>query len=463
MGISTTPEVGEPPAAARTEGVPADAARFLLDEAGDEALGNYFVSNYPPFSTWTPEAVPGFLERLERPAAPAAPLGVYLHLPFCRKRCHFCYFRVYTDRNAAEVRGYLDAVTTEANRLGETAFAGRPVEFLYFGGGTPSYLSIPQLERLAAGLSGALDLSRLEEFAFECEPGTLTPGKLGRLRDLGVTRLSLGVEHFDDGILEANNRAHRSPEIHRAFAEARSVGFPQINLDLIAGMLGDDDDRWRAAVEETIRLEPDAVTIYQMESPRNTTFARQIREGEGPGRELAGWTVKRRWTAEAFSALAAAGYTRSSAYTAVRDPEGSAFLYRDRLWRGADMLALGVSSFGHADGWHYQNEPGMERYLARIEAGELPVQRALPLSDEERLIRQFVLQMKLGAVRREAFREVFGIDILERFREPLELLERRDYARLTETGPRLTEAGYLRIDRLLPLFFLPAHRDTPYI
>ena len=463
MGTTTIPEDGNRPAAALPAGVPPGTARFLLDEAGDEALGNYFVSNYPPFSTWTAEAAPGLLDRLERPAAPDAPLGVYLHLPFCRKRCHFCYFRVYTDRNAAEVHAYLDALTTEATRVARRPFGDRPVEFLYFGGGTPSYLSTPQLDRLAAGLSAALDLSRLEEFAFECEPGTLTPGKLARLRDLGVTRLSLGVEHFDDGILEANNRAHRSPEIHRAFAEARSVGFPQINLDLIAGMLGDDDDRWRSAVEETIRLEPDAVTIYQMESPRNTTFARQIREGEGPGRELPGWTVKRRWTAEAFAALAAAGYTRSSAYTAVRDPGRARFLYRDRLWRGADMLALGVSSFGHADGWHYQNESGMERYLARIEAGELPVQRALPLSDEERLIRQFVLQLKLGSVRREAFREAFGLDILERFREPLELLERRDYASVTETGPVLTEAGYLRIDRLLPLFFLPAHRDTPYI
>lgn len=463
MGIQTLPEAGGPAAARPVDGFPPGAARFLLDEAGDEALGNYFVSNYPPFSTWTAEAVPGLLERLERPAAPGTPLGVYLHLPFCRKRCHFCYFRVYTDRNAEEVRAYLDAVTTEAARLSRTAFGARPVEFLYFGGGTPSYLSIAQLDRLAAGLREALDLGDLEEFAFECEPGTLTPGKLGRLRELGVTRLSLGVEHFDDEILEANNRAHRSKEIHRAFDEARSVGFPQINLDLIAGMLGDSDDRWRAAVEETIRLEPDAVTIYQMESPRNTTFARQIREGEGPGLELADWTVKRRWTAEAFAALAAAGYTRSSAYTAVRDPARARFLYRDRLWRGADMLALGVSSFGHADGWHYQNESALERYLARIAAGESPVQRALPLTDEERMIRQFVLQMKLGSVRREAFREAFGLDILERFGEPLELLERRDYARLTETGPVLTEAGYLRIDRLLPLFFLPSHRDTPYI
>lgn len=441
----------------------AQAARLLDDEAADAALGNYFVSNYPPFSTWTPEPAAGLLDRFGRPGRPGVPLGIYLHLPFCRKRCHFCYFRVYTDKNADEVGAYLDAVITEARRFGGAAFGRRPAEFLYYGGGTPSYLSIAQLDRLFAGLSEALDLGGMEEFAFECEPGTLTPGKLARIREHGVTRLSLGVEHFDDGVLEANNRAHRSPEIRRAFAEARRVGFPQINIDLIAGMLGDDDRRWQAAVEETIRLAPDAVTIYQMESPRNTTFARQIRDGEGPGTELPDWPTKRRWTAEAFAALTAAGYTRSSAYTAVRDPARARFLYRDRLWRGADLAALGVSSFGHADGWHYQNESAMDRYLARVTAGESPVQRALPLSGEERMIRQFVLQLKLGSVRRDLFRREFDLDILERFREPLDLLERRRYARIEDTGPELTEDGYLRIDRLLPLFFLPEHREAPYL
>ncbi len=438
-------------------------AETLLSDDDEGSLGNYFVANYPPFSLWSPDHVPALLDRIARPGRAGVPFGAYVHIPFCRKRCHFCYFRVYTDKNASAVREYLDAVVAEARRLGRAPFGRRPLQFLYFGGGTPSYLSVAQLDGLMEGLDAALDLSQLEEFAFECEPGTLTPGKLDRIRELGVTRLSLGVEHFHDGVLEANNRAHRSAEIENAFDRAREVGFPQINIDLIAGMLGDDDARWTEAVRETIRLAPDAVTIYQMEVPRNTTIARRIREDGEETLELPDWETKRRWTAEAFAALEAAGYSRSSAYTAVRDPGRGGFVYRDALWRGADMLAIGVSSFGHASGCHYQNETSIGPYVERVRRGELPALRALPISDEERLVRQFVLQMKLGRVSRRRFLDDFGTDVLERFGEQLKLLEGAGYLEINDSGPVLSDRGILRVDRVLPMFFLPEHREIAYV
>jgi len=443
--------------------MPAPFAASLLADQNERSLATYFVANYPPFSLWQPDHVPELLGRLRAPGRDGAPLGAYLHIPFCRKRCHFCYFRVYTDKNAAAVREYLDAVVLEAGRLGAMPFARRPLRFLYFGGGTPSYLSIPQLDRLMDGPRQALDLSELEEFAFECEPGTLTPGKLERIRELGVTRLSLGVEHFDDFVLEAGGRAHRSGEIGNAFARARQIGFPQINIDLIAGMLGDDDERWHHAVQETIRLAPDAVTIYQMEVPKNTTIARRIREDGEESLPLPDWKTKRRWTAEAFAALEAAGYVRSSAYTTTREPARGGFVYRDALWRGADMLAIGVSSFGHASGCHYQNEAGIAPYLERVGRGELAVARALPTPDEARVIRQFVLQLKLGRVSRERFLDEFGTDILDRFDGELRLLEESGYLQITEAGPVLTGHGLLRVDRVLPMFFLPEHQRIAYV
>src|SRR5216683_4209746 len=216
-------------------------------------VGNYFVANYPPFSVWTKEAVrTSARPALALPPAPV-PLGLYLHIPFCRERCHFCYFRVYTDKNAQEVTGYLDLLAAEWEKYGElAAIAGRPLDFVYFGGGTPSFLSTAQLEGLVERLSRVATWSQAEEVTFECEPGTLTEGKLSAIRRLGVTRLSLGVENFDDGILERNGRAHRSPEIGRAYRFARSLDFPQINIDLIAGMLGETEDNWRRCVEKTV-------------------------------------------------------------------------------------------------------------------------------------------------------------------------------------------------------------------
>src|SRR6185503_11230307 len=120
----------------------ADAAPTLTDD--QTGVGSYFVANYPPFSAWTAEAVARDARpALETPPVPGVPLGMYLHIPFCRKRCHFCYFRVYTDKNAQEVTDYLDLLGREWEIAAELpALAGRPLDFVYFGGGTPSFLSI---------------------------------------------------------------------------------------------------------------------------------------------------------------------------------------------------------------------------------------------------------------------------------------------------------------------------------
>src|SRR5262245_56016579 len=227
-------------------------------------VGNYFIANYPPFSVWKKEAV----ETDARPAlaAPATssgnpsgnevPLGLYLHIPFCRKRCHFCYFRVYTDKNSSEVQSYLDVLAREWELYNQQpAISGRPLNFVYFGGGTPSYISTRQLEGLVSRMDAVSSWRSAEEITFECEPGTLTESKLAAIRAIGVTRLSLGIENFDDQILEVNGRAHRSAEIAKAYDYARSLDFPQINIDLIAGMLGESDANWRSCIAKTIALE----------------------------------------------------------------------------------------------------------------------------------------------------------------------------------------------------------------
>jgi oxygen-independent coproporphyrinogen-3 oxidase len=426
-------------------------------------VGSYFVANYPPFSVWTAEAV----ERDVHPALASpptnVPLGLYLHIPFCRKRCHFCYFRVYTDKNAGEVQGYLDTLAREWELYTEQpAVAGRSLNFVYFGGGTPSFISTRQLQSLVSRMDAVSPWRHAEEITFECEPGTLTEAKLSAIRDIGVTRLSLGVEHFDDRVLELNGRAHRSGEIGRAYAFAQSLQFPQINIDLIAGMLGDADETWRDAVAKTIDFAPDSVTIYQMELPFNTTISRTLRTGETvPGGEVANWSTKRRWVDEAFAAFEKAGYTIASAYAVVKNPD-TKFVYRDRLWQGADMVGLGVASFGHMSGVHMQNIDQFGPYCERTAKGELPLARGLKPTAEERLIREFVLQLKLGRIRPDYFREKYGVDVLTRFRGPLQSLSAEGMLTISPEAISLTRAGLLRVDSFLPRFFLPQHLNLRY-
>ena len=426
-------------------------------------VGSYFIANYPPFSVWSREAV----ERDVRPALatrPAdVPLGLYLHIPFCRKRCHFCYFRVYTDKNAKEIQTYLDTLAREWELYAEQpAIAGRPLNFVYFGGGTPSYLSTRQLQSLVERMDAVSTWRNAEEITFECEPGTLSESKLTALREIGVTRLSLGVENFDDRLLELNGRAHRSPEIGRAYHFARSLGFPQINIDLIAGMLGETESNWRACVQKTIDLEPDSVTIYQMELPFNTTISKSLRTNEQPlDGEIASWSTKRRWVGEAFAAFEQAGYTVASGYAVVKNP-ATRFVYRDRLWQGADMVGLGVASFGHINGVHLQNLDSFAAYCEQIARDELPLGRGLRPTDEERLIREFVLQMKLGTLRGQYFADKYGVNVLERFREPLQSLAADEMLTVTADRIVLTRQGLLQVDTLLPRFFLPQHQGLRY-
>ncbi|HVK59816.1 MAG TPA: coproporphyrinogen-III oxidase family protein [Candidatus Kapabacteria bacterium] len=426
-------------------------------------VGNYFVSNYPPFSFWKPELLGDFRAALERPPRPGNPLGVYMHIPFCRKRCHFCYFKVYTDKDSAAIRGYIEAALKEMSLYAAKPFiGGRKPNFVYFGGGTPSYLSVDQLKQLTDGMKSFLPWDEVEEVTFECEPGTLTDHKLQAIREIGVTRLSLGVENFNDHILEINGRAHHSKEIERAYKFARHVGFPQINIDLIAGMLEETEENWRDCVRKTVEMAPDSVTIYQMEIPFNTAIYKQMKAEGRLVAPVADWDTKRRWVTYAFAEMEKAGYTVGSAYTAVRDKNKTKFIYRDRLWAGADLLSLGVASFGHINGTHYQNQHDFAPYVDKVNAGEFPVFRALTPKDDERLIREFVLQLKLGRSSIRYFNEKFSADVLKQFATPLQTL--KDWGFLTIEGDSLilNRDGLLQVDRLLHEFFLPEHKNARY-
>jgi oxygen-independent coproporphyrinogen-3 oxidase len=441
-----------------------------MSEATQEktGLGNYFVANYPPFSFWSREHLPAARAALDRPPEPGTPLGLYLHIPFCRKRCKFCYFRVYTDKNADDVKTYSDALVKEVELYSRTAcVGGRPLDYVYFGGGTPSYLSATQLGSLMTRLQAVLPWDGAREVTFECEPGTLQHHKLAALKQLGVTRLSLGVENFKPEILAYNGRAHLEEEVYRAYDWARDVGFDQINIDLIAGMVGEDWDNWKDCVRKTIALAPESVTVYQMELPYNTTFSRELTVlgQDEPGLAVADWPTKRAWVRYAFDELAAAGYVVSSAYTMVRPQGGrkSQFVYRDSLWHGADMFGTGVASFGHVHGVHVQNLDRWDDYMAAVlDRGELPLNRALPVTDRQRLIREMILQLKTGHLGADYFRRKFGSDVLAEFAAGWRAMAGRGLLTMHADQVELTPDGLLEVDRHLPLFFEPEHRGARY-
>jgi len=435
---------------------------MATDTSSTTEVGSYFISNYPPFSQWTSEAVAEIDAAWDAAEPEEVPLGMYLHIPFCRKRCKFCYFRVYTNQNATAIADYVEAITSEAKMVaGRAGVAGRELDFVYLGGGTPSYLSSRQLKFLRDSLAESFSWETAREVTFECEPGTLSLDKVQTLSEIGITRVSLGVENFDDAILEENGRAHLSPEIFKAYDWIQQVGFPQVNIDLIAGMVGETEENWQACVEKAIEMKPDNITIYQMELPFNTVYSQQIKD-EGVASPVADWPTKRRWVSEAMDRLLEVGYHVSSGNEMVSDPETDRFIYRDNLFRGSDVLALGVSSFGHFQGVHYQNLDGIEEYQAAVSAGGLPINRALRPSDAQRLIREFVLQLKEGVVDTAALDAKFGVRTLEEFAEALGNQQQAGYLEIDGDHVRLTRKGLLQADSLLPEYFEPEYRRVRY-
>jgi oxygen-independent coproporphyrinogen-3 oxidase len=198
-----------------------------------------------------------------------------------------------------------------------------------------------------------------------------------------------------------------------------------------------------------------------MELPFNTVYSKDIL-GNHVETPVADWPTKRAWVDYAFDQFAAAGYAVSSAYTMVRHPERVNFSYRDNLWRGSDLLATGIASFGHLSGVHYQNLAEWEDYCGTLEAGELPLWRAMRISPRQALIREVILQLKRGFLDRRYFVDKFNVDVIDEWQSVWDEYVDEGWAAVEANRVILTRTGLLRVDGLLPAFFEPEFRDVRY-
>ena len=437
---------------------PNEPSRLMAEEP---PTGNYFVAAYPPFSSWKPSLVHELSTALSQ-RAPGRPLGLYVHLPFCQKKCDYCYYLSYVRKTATQVDSYLTRLLEELELYkSEPLFKDRSLAFVYFGGGTPSTLDPGQIRYFGRGLDRIISWGSVSEVTFECAPQSVDSEKLIALKQIGVSRLSMGVQSFDDEVLRQNGRVHLASDVAKAFSLIRVADFEILNLDLMVGMIGETRESFEASVRRAIELSPDSITIYQTEIPHNTRLHRELVAGKLPGKPVS-WHMKRERLDWGFRELEAAGYTIVSGYTAVKNPDSYRFEYQEHLWRGGDMLGLGVASFSYAAGVHFQNAERLGEYSAQVGKGVLPVRRARRLSREERRVREFVLQLKWGEVDVARFRNKFGKNALAQFTEPLREAEGESFLTSSPSAVKLTRKGLLRVDRLLPWFYLKEHRDVRY-
>jgi oxygen-independent coproporphyrinogen III oxidase len=412
-----------------------------------------FIAGYPPFE---------YLELDKNEQMWDKPrFGLYLHLPYCRKRCTFCFYKVYTNRHLLPMENYLAALHREIEFYGaKPEIRGRTVNTIYFGGGTPTTLSVEQMRALAAKLRENFNISPTVEWTVEGEPATLDPDKAATLREIGVTRLSIGVQSFDNTLLDRNGRSHGVEHAFRAVEMARANKFPVINIDLMSGMIDETPETWDRSLDTLIGIRPEHVSIYRMEVYKNTLLYAAGYTGPGVGgiptdeQELAQWH-------HAVERLEAAGYQQVAGHAFILKPEHNHW-HRVDMWSTGELLGMGVSSFSYMNGTVFQNSSKWDEYVGAASAGRTAVKRSVRLSSKGVMAREVVLGFKLFRIDRLGFRTRHGFDVLELFGARIAQLEREGLVTVSEDAVELTRRGRDFVDMICALFYLPEHNDKRF-
>ncbi len=308
---------------------------------------------------------------------------LYLHVPFCAAKCHYCAF--YSEAGgAARMEDYVDAAVIE---LEQYAPQLQPAT-IFFGGGTPSLLPAPLLRRLLEAVGRTFGPFSPLEWTVECNPSTVSTEKAKLFREFGVNRISMGVQSLDDELLEVIGRVHSVKAAVESYEKLRGAGFENINLDFIFGLPGQTMDHWRRTLDKAIALQPEHISTYCLILEEDTEFWSLFQKGlikPNEDQELAMYQY-------AIETLAAAGYRQYEISNFSKS--GRECAHNIAYWEAKDYIGIGPSACSTVGAQRWQNAPDTERYIAELKA--TPPRRA-PTCNEE------TLSPELRAAERAAF------------------------------------------------------------
>ena len=378
-------------------------------------------------------------------------LSVYIHLPFCRTRCTYCAFNVYTDLERL-APAYIDAVCRELEILAKN-MPHPVIHSLYFGGGTPSLLSPSYYEQLLDRMRIVLPLSPTAEISFESNPNDLSCAYLSQLRELGINRLSIGMQSASSKVLQLFDRRHDLACVAAAVQGARQAGFDNVNIDVIYGSPYESIADWQSTVDAVLGFAPEHISMYGLELKGGTPLRQQVDSGIHPApdddlfAEMYDYATER---------LHGAGYTQYEISNWSRP--GMQCQHNLQYWRNLPYVGIGAGSHGFAGGYRYSNIAAPGKYIAALagaasETYEFPLTPAVAKSKrvdrQDDLYDTIMMGIRLTAegINRAAFKHRFGHDFVDRFQDgvhrliDLKLLEvKSDCVRLTSAGRLLSNA-----------------------
>ena len=325
-------------------------------------------------------------DALQFPAEVVSPIRhLYVHIPFCARICPYCaFYKDLLDRS--QTSRFCEAILSDLDLL-RTRFAILP-ETIYFGGGTPTALTTGQLEFLLKRFAQHLDLSSLQEWTIEANPGSVSARKAALLRSLGITRISLGVQSWNDDLLKLLGREHNARQAEESFRLLRAAGFSNINVDLMFGLPGQTIEQWKLTLEKTIALQPDHISAYCLTYEEDTEFF--LRHARGEFRQDVDSDAE--FFELAMSTLENAGYEHYEISNYARP--GFASVHNYAYWLGKDYLGIGPSAVSTVGMQRRQNVCDYRAYIDRVLSGQSPAGSSEDLTSEMKRIERIALSLR---------------------------------------------------------------------
>lgn len=408
-----------------------------------------FISQYPPLNYMNKGEVNDIWRR--------EIIHLYIHIPYCVKKCGFCYYKSVASSDGSVPEEYVSALKKEIRAYAlMPEIQSKNVRSLYIGGGTPTLLSEEQMGSLLSLVMQCFNFTSDFEFCSEAYPGPETTfSKINVLKSFGLQRLSLGCQSLDEEVLKANECNHDTKEFYTVFELARKAEIRTINIDLMSGLVGQSIESFMATINEIIKLKPENISIYKMEVYLNNAIYKRLRQGSIT---LISDEDEINYVKRGYARLLEMGYSFANHYNFMIAPEHD-HIQRRGLWNGEDMLGVGASAHSCMNSFMFQDEPRIDNYIESLNRGEMPVVRAHEISKKEEMVQRVVLGLKNLKICRIQFLREFGMEIMDVFPEQFKMLEKEGFVKIKDNAIESTFEGALFADDIAREVCLPEHRD----
>jgi oxygen-independent coproporphyrinogen-3 oxidase len=362
-------------------------------------------------------------------------VALYVHMPFCRRKCSYCSFVSYQNREA-DISAYIEALKREM----AVRIAGRKLSTIYFGGGTPTLLSSDQVTDVLSTIHRLCIVDGEAEITMEANPGTVTMPYLGELKKMGINRLSLGVQSLNSSELDMLSRIHSAAEAREAVYMARDAGFRNLNIDLIYGLPGQSSTDWQHTLDETVKLNPEHLSLYPLTLEGDEPMSLAIERGELPSID---------------ADIAAANYELAEDVLAAHDyqhyeisnwaKEGYKCRHNLVYWQQLPYIGVGVAAHSYLGGHRLANTRDLDAYINAFKDKRFPaLEMDEEISSELQCSEAVILGLRLEqGIDMEAIRNRFNIDLLSRFAQQVSTLTSLGLLECGDRHLRLTRRGRL--------------------